>query len=341
MRSDDRERARDLVRGTEQDPLAPFVLRPEKEYVFSPDGHAAIGYARRLGVLVAGGDPVGEPDSWPAAMDEFAAQAGRGRFRHPIAVLGAGERAKPMWERHGLRGIAIGRDVVISTGDFDLVGRKFRNVRQGIQRSRNSGVTVSIWREGELPADVLAALRGMERRLGRDPSRGFSMILGRMFDGSAPDAVVAVAFAPGTGSGVDGARGRVIGAHRYLPAGPDLSLDLPLRDHGAGNGVDERLTAEVVAWGRQNGVKRVSLAFAPFPDLFAVKEGSLPVRAAQRAAHVFDPMIHVERLYRYLRKFHAFGQQRYVMLRPAQILWAAAAFILLELGSYGRRARRG
>ncbi|MDF0529892.1 phosphatidylglycerol lysyltransferase domain-containing protein [Tsukamurella sp. 8F] len=326
MSDENRERVRELVAGTEQDPLAPFALRPEREYALSPDHAAAIGFVRRLGVVVVGGDPVGDTDSWPAAIDELERLAGR----HPVAVLGAGERAVPLWQRRGLKGIPIGRDVVIATGGFDLVGRKYRNVRQGIQRSRNAGVTVDVYREGELPDDVVGALRAMERRLGRDPSRGFSMILGRMFDGSAPNAVVAVAGDAG---------GRVIAAHRYLPAGPDLSLDLPLREPGAGNGVDERLVAEVVEWGRQNGVKRVSLAFAPFPDLFAVKDGSLPVRAAQRAVHVFDPVIHVERLYRYLRKFHAFGQQRYVMLKPAQILWAATAFILLELGSYSRRSR--
>ncbi len=62
----------------------------------------------------------------------------------------------------------------------------------------------------------------------------------------------------------------MIGAHRYLWAGKqDLSLDFPLRAAEAPNGMDERLIAEVVEWGATRGVERVSLAFAPFPDLFA------------------------------------------------------------------------
>ncbi|MDT4962557.1 MAG: hypothetical protein QOF87_2204, partial [Pseudonocardiales bacterium] len=39
-----------------------------------------------------------------------------------------------------------------------------------------------------------------------------------------------------------------------------------------------------------------------------------------------------ERLYRYLRKFHAFDQHRFVMLRRRQILIVAVALLLLEFG---------
>jgi len=40
----------------------------------------------------------------------------------------------------------------------------------------------------------------------------------------------------------------------------------------------------------------------------------------------------VERLYRYLRKFHAFDQQRHVMLRWRQLPRTALALLLLEFG---------
>ena len=98
------------------------------------------------------------------------------------------------------------------------------------------------------------------KRSRREDTRGFSMILGRLFDGRTPDAVLAIAR--------DG-DGNAVAVHRYLWAGPhDLSLDLPIRSTAAPNGVDERIIAEVVAWGAEHGVERVSLAFAPFPDLF-------------------------------------------------------------------------
>jgi lysylphosphatidylglycerol synthetase-like protein (DUF2156 family) len=95
--------------------------------------------------------------------------------------------------------------------------------------------------------------------------------------------------------------------------------------------VDERIIAEVVAWSSERGVERVSLAFAPFPDLF-VNRSHLGVvaKVAYRAVHLLDPLISVERLYRYLRKFHAFDQQRYVMLRWRHVVIVALALLLLE-----------
>lgn len=89
----------------------------------------------------------------------------------------------------------------------------------------------------------------------------------------------------------------------------------------------------MVDWGREQGVERVSLAFAPFPDLF-VKRNRLGIltKIAYGAVHLLDPLIRVERLYRYLRKFHAFDKQRFVMLRRRQILIVAVALLLLEFG---------
>lgn len=316
------ESVEELVRESIGDPLAPFALRPEKNHVFSPAGDAAIAYAVRLGVAVASGDPIGRTAAArDAAIAEFVRRAGR----RPIAVLGAGEAHRRTWESHGLSAVPIGRDVVIETTTFHLTGRRFRNLRQGIARTRNAGVTVDIAREGDLPDDDRTAIKAMERAAGHDPARGFSMILGRMLDGSIPDGVIAIART---------SDGTVCAAHRYLPAGPeDLSLDEPLRIPDAPNGVDERLTDEVVTWARDQGYKRVSLAFAPFPDLFADDRHPW----LKRAAHAFDPLIHVERLYRYLRKYRSFDQQRCVLLRWRDLPRVASALILLEFGSYGRR----
>jgi lysylphosphatidylglycerol synthetase-like protein (DUF2156 family) len=318
-----RDRVRHLVSVSERDPLAPFALRPEKSYVFSPDGAAAVGYRVRVGIAVASGDPVGAVESWAAAIEEFMQGARRRRLR--VAVLGAGERARPLWEEYGFGHIAIGRDVVVHRPEFTLEGRRFRNLRQAIQRSRNAGVTVEMHREGGLRPEQLLELRGLMKRSRREDTRGFSMILGRLFDGSEPDAVIAVA---------RDCDGTVVGVHRYLWAGKqDLSLDLPMRVENAPNGVDERLIAEVVEWGAKLGVERVSLAFAPFPDLFANRHHlSMMGKIGYGLAHLLDPLISVERLYRYLRKFHAFDQERYVMLRWRQQLRVAVALLLLEFG---------
>src|SRR3954471_14668558 len=99
-----RAEVRALVRDSD-DPLAPFALPPEKRYVFSADRAAVIAFAVRLNVAVASGDPLGEPGSWPGAIEAFLALAVRHRWRP--AVLGAGERARPLWAAHGLLAVPI------------------------------------------------------------------------------------------------------------------------------------------------------------------------------------------------------------------------------------------
>ena len=289
--------------------------------MFSPDGRAVIGYRTRLGLMVAGGDPVGDRLSWPAAIEEFVRTARTGG--HGVAVLGAGETGRELWAAHGLTAVPIGRDVVVRPDDFALVGRRYRNLRQAIRRTHNAGVTVQHWSEAEIPDAARAELRALLAAGGRDRERGFSMLLGVPFDGVAPDARIVVA---------RDRAGRIVGAHRYLRAGPeDLALDVPIRHPGAPNGVDERLVAEMVGWAAERGVLRVSLAFAPFPDLFGPHgRDTVRGRAAYVAVHLLDPLIHVERLYRYLRKFGAFADRRFVMLRPRQVLRAGAAMLLLE-----------
>ncbi|MGN6609779.1 MAG: bifunctional lysylphosphatidylglycerol flippase/synthetase MprF [Jatrophihabitans sp.] len=320
-----RAAVRELVVSSVGDPLAPFALRPEKNYVFSPDGRAAVAYRIKVGVAVASGDPLGDEASWPAVVEEFLVRARARKLR--VAVLGAGERSKSLWEQYHFGSLSIGRDVVVERSQFTLKGRAYRNVRQAIQRSHNAGVKVTVQREGELEPEVVAELRALMTRTERDDNRGFSMILGRLFDGEAPDAIIAIA---------RDCRGGIVGAHRYLWAGrQDLSFDLPIRSRTAPNGVDERLVAEVVDYAADLGVERVSLAFAPFPDLFADKDAgrlTWPGRLGYALAHLLDPLIKVEALYRYLRKFRAFGDNRYVMLRWRQLVPVLLALLLLEFG---------
>ena len=319
--AEDFRRVRHLVAVSDGDPLAPFALRPEKLYVFSPDGRAAVGYRVRVGCAVAAGDPVGAPDAWPQAIEAFMVFARSRKLR--VAVLGAGERARPLWASYHLNlAVPIGRDVVVTRTKFTLEGRRYRNLRQAIQRARNAGVSVEFHREGDLSTEQVRELSTLLKRSRRIDTRGFSMILGRLFDGSTPDAVLAVARDPA---------GTPVAMHRYLWAGKDLTLDLPIRAPRAPNGVDERLIAETIAWGEGADVDRISLAFAPFPDLFENRHalGALG-KIAYGAVHLLDPLISVERLYRYLRKFHAFDQERYVMLRWHQLPLVALAALLLE-----------
>jgi lysylphosphatidylglycerol synthetase-like protein (DUF2156 family) len=159
------------------------------------------------------------------------------------------------------------------------------------------------------------------------------MILDQVLTGVHPGTLICVA---------RDRHGRVVGFQRFASAdgGRELTLDLPWRVPGAPNGIDERMVVEMVEWGRVHGARRVSLAFAAFPELFATSERGLLQRLAYWGVHRLDRLIRLESLYRFLRKFNALDRQRFAVLRARDIVWVAAAMLTLEFGP-GVGLRRG
>ncbi|MCO5993992.1 bifunctional lysylphosphatidylglycerol flippase/synthetase MprF [Actinoallomurus rhizosphaericola] len=323
----DRERAEAarLVDDQGSDTLAPFVLRSDKSYVFSPDRRAVIGYRVLFGVAVAGGDPAGDPRSYPAAVAEFAALAERSGWR--MAVLGARADLLDLWRPYGLRSIEIGDEVLLSPKEFGLSGRSMRNVRQAVQRTRNAGVTAQVVREGDLTSDERTRLQSVAAEaMDGAEERGFSMNMDDLLTGRHASSVVVVA---------RDADGAPIGFQRYLPSacGRRISLDAMRRLPGAPNGLNERMIVDVMEYARERGIEEVSLNFAAFRELFDTAERGPLEQGGYRLIHLLDRFIKVESLYLFNRKF----RPRYVRRAVAFPSWTSlltvgAALLTLEFG---------
>ncbi|BBY61180.1 bifunctional lysylphosphatidylglycerol flippase/synthetase MprF [Mycolicibacterium sarraceniae] len=310
-----------LVKATSGDPVAPFAMQMLKSHFFSTDGTAAIAYRTRLGYAVVSGDPIGDEDGFPDLIAEFAGMCHTRGWR--VVVLGCSERRLGLWP--DLRPVPIGRDVVIDVPAFDMVGRRFRNLRQAVQRTHNAGITTEIVAEQELADGLLAELTDvlLSSAKGSRTERGFSMILDGALTGHYPGILLIVAR--------DNA-GRVQGFHRYALAGDggDVTLDVPWHRRGAPNGIDERLSVDMIAAMKELGVQRLSLAFAAFPEIFTDPERGALRGLCYAAIHLGDSLIALESLYRYLRKFHALGDRRYVLLPLSQVLPLLMVLLSLE-----------
>src|SRR5579875_3172554 len=65
----DAERIRQLLdRYGDRDSLGYFALRDDKSVIWSPTGKACVCYRVVSGVMLAGGDPIGDPEAWPGAI---------------------------------------------------------------------------------------------------------------------------------------------------------------------------------------------------------------------------------------------------------------------------------
>jgi lysyl-tRNA synthetase class 2 len=329
------ERLRALLRQHgELDSLSYFALRSDRSCIFSPTGKAAITYRVVGSVSLAAGDPIGDPEAWPGAIQAWLDDAARHAW--VPAVLAAGERAASAFARHGLDALEIGDEAILDVAAFGLGGRDMRAVRQAVNRVRRAGITAAIERTGDLPPDVLDAVTtAADRwRVGR-AERGFSMALGRFGDPSDGACVLVRA--------TDGA-GVLRGLLHLVPWGRHgLSLDLMRRDRNSDNGLVEFMVTELMAAAPGIGVRHVSLNFAMFRSTFARGEriGAGPaLRTWRRILLVASRFWQIESLYRSNRKYRPIWTPRFVCFRAARDLPRIAIAALEAEAFIGRPFKR-
>ncbi|MEV0266019.1 phosphatidylglycerol lysyltransferase domain-containing protein [Streptomyces sp. NPDC050617] len=312
---DDEERLRALLdKHGDRDSLGYFALRREKSVIWSPTGKAAVTYRVLGGVSLASGDPIGDPEAWPGAIEPWLTEA-REHGWIP-AVMGASEEGGTIYARHGMDALELGDEAIVDTDEFTLEGRAMRTVRQAYNRVKRAGYTVRIRRHEDIPEDEMADLlhHADDWRDGAT-ERGFSMALGRLGD-------------PGDGRCVmlechDG-EGKLRALLSFVPWGPKgLSLDLMRRDRESENGLMEFMVIEMMQRSREVGVEQVSLNFAMFRSVFerGSKLGAGPVLRMWRSLLTFfSRWWQIESLYRANAKYRPIWEPRFMLFEKSSDL---------------------
>ncbi|MEU7339317.1 phosphatidylglycerol lysyltransferase domain-containing protein [Streptomyces sp. NPDC007074] len=312
---DDEKRLRALLaKHGERDSLGYFALRRDKAVMWSPTGKAAIAYRVVGGVTLASGDPIGDPEAWPGAIEEWLREARRHAWTP--AVMGASEEAGTIYARHGLDALELGDEAIVERADFTLEGRAMRGVRQAHKRIRRAGYTVRVRRHADIPeAEMATLIDKADHWRDGETERGFSMALGRLGDpcdgrcvmlechdsDAEPRAVLS--FVPWGGTG--------------------LSLDLMRRDRNSENGLMEFMVIELLLRAEEFGVQRLSLNFAMFRSVFdrGTRLGAGPVlRLWCRVLIFLSRWWQLESLYRANAKYRPVWEPRYLLFEKSSDL---------------------
>ncbi|MFI2614033.1 phosphatidylglycerol lysyltransferase domain-containing protein [Streptomyces sp. NPDC018584] len=312
LSEEDEERLRALLaRHGERDSLGYFALRREKSVVWSPTGKAAVAYRVVGGVSLASGDPIGDPEAWPGAIEPWLAEA-REHGWIP-AVMGASEEGGTIYVRHGLDALELGDEAIVETAEFSLEGRAMRTVRQAYNRVRRAGYTVRIRRHEDIPPDEMAELlrRADDWRDGAT-ERGFSMALGRLGDPADGRCVMLEC------TDADGELRAVLS---FVPWGPrGLSLDLMRRDRDSENGLMEFMVIELLQRAPEIQITQVSLNFAMFRSVFerGSRLGAGPVLRLWRSLlSFFSRWWQIESLYRANAKYRPIWEPRFLLFEKS------------------------
>jgi lysyl-tRNA synthetase, class II len=294
----DAARIRELLdKHGEHDSLGYFALRDDKSIIWSPTGKACIGYRVLSGVMLASGDPIGDPEAWPGVMHAFLDEAARHAW--VPAVVGCGELGAEIWCREGeLTALELGDEAIVQVADFTLQGRAMRNVRQMVTRVCRHGYVAELRRVGDIPREEIRSLvRQADSWRGSPTERGFSMALGRVGGRNDERCVIATA----TENGV------LRAILHFVPWGSDgLSLDLMRRDRSVQPGLNDFLIVETIKKAQDLGVKRISLNFAVFRAALERGEriGAGPILRAWRGILIFmSRWFQIESLYKFNAKF--------------------------------------
>ena len=215
-------RARDIVRRHGAGTLDYFALRSDKKRFFHRD--SVVAYAIYGGVCLVSPDPIGPPtdraQTW-AAFRRFADSRG-----WVLAIMGASEEWLPLYRATGMHDIYIGDEAIVDVQHFSLSGGHMKGLRQAANRIAKYGYTATFHDPSTLAPDVARSLAGLMSQSRRgETERGFSMMLGRIFDPRDEGLVLCAVWAP------DGSPAAMC---QFVPSSGigGYSLDLMRRDRG-------------------------------------------------------------------------------------------------------------
>jgi lysyl-tRNA synthetase class 2 len=323
--------ASNLVRAHGTDTLAFFKLRADKQYLFSQDRRAFVGYTIENGVMLLSGDPVGPADAFPgllAQVQTFAETRGL-----KLGALGASQGLCPLYEQLGLRTIYVGDEAIVELGRFSLEGRPIRKVRQSVTRLSKAGYQAELRELRTLDGETMAEVEHVVE-CGRQgaPERGFSMAMDSLQGQHDHDTLVVL--------GRD-AEGAIRGVLHFVPCygRSAVSLSFMRRDPATPNGLTEFLVVRAIELLRERGVEELSLNFAAF-----AKWMHSPVKRHERVlgklVALGNPFFQIESLYRFNAKFFPRWEPRFLVYEGALGLPRAGIAALWAEGQLPKPALR-
>lgn len=305
-------RARDIVRRHGSSTLDYFALRSDKRWFFHRD--SLVAYAVYGGVCLISPDPIGPRNEREQAWGAFRRFADSHGW--VTAVMGAAEDWLPVYRDSGMHNIYLGDEAVVQVQRFSLSGGDKKGLRQAFNRIKKYGYTATFHDPARLDpalAEELSGLMALSRQ--GEHERGFSMMLGRVFDPRDTGLLLTVVRGP------DGAAAAMC---QFVPA-PGIggySLDLMRRDPGEHpNGLLDFALCSTIEHLRANGQRGLSLNFAAMRSTLSGDKGDGTVQRAERwFLKRLSNFAQIESLWRFNAKFDPEWLPRYVVIDTAEHL---------------------
>jgi len=311
-------RAREIVRRHGRGTLDYFALRDDKQFFFFRD--SLVAYAVYGGVALISPDPIGPEAERAEVFTAFRAFADSRGWT--IGVIGASEEWLSTYHAAGMHYLYLGDEAIVDCQTFSLEGGKMKGLRQACTRLARNGYTVSFIDPAKIdPAQVtdLLELISMLRR--GEGERGFSMMLGRLFNPKDKGLLLTIVHGPD-------AKPAAVCQFVPSPAINGYSLDLMRRDPGEHpNGLIDYALCSTIAHLRQQGARGLSLNFAAFRSVLEGGDGAL-TRVERWALKRLSGILPIESLRTFNAKYHPTWLPRHLVYPAAESFVPVVAAVL-------------
>ena len=303
-------RARDIVRRHGTGTLDYFALRDDKQWFFHRD--SLVAYAVFGGVCLVSPDPIGPFSERAHVWDSFRHFVDRNGWG--LGVMGASEEWLPTYQASGMRFVYIGDEAVVDPREFSLEGGKMKGLRQAVNRVARYGYTVRFLDPARLnPEDAARMAELMAKSRRGEQERGFSMMLGRLFDPRDTGLLLTL---------VEGPDGAPVAMCQFVPS-PAIggySLDLMRRDPGEHpNGLLDFALCSTIAHVKELGMKGLSLNFAAMRSILEGESGDGVTQRVERwALRRLSGVLQIETLWRFNAKYEPTWLPRYIVFDSAE-----------------------
>jgi lysylphosphatidylglycerol synthetase-like protein (DUF2156 family) len=303
-------RARDIVRRHGTGSLDYFALRDDKQWFFHRD--SMVAYAVFGGVCLVSPDPIGPFTERAHVWDAFRRYVDRNGWG--LGVMAAGEAWLPTYQASGMRFLYIGDEAVVDPRHFSLEGGKMKGLRQAVNRVARYGYTVRFLDPAHLSPDDAARLVELMNKSRRgEHERGFSMMLGRLFDARDTGLLLTL---------VEGPDGAPVAMCQFVPSTAigGYSLDLMRRDPAEHpNGLLDFALCSTIAHMKEMGMKGLSLNFAALRSILDGESGDGVTQRVERwALRRLSGVLQIETLWRFNAKYEPTWLPRYIVFDSAE-----------------------
>jgi lysylphosphatidylglycerol synthetase-like protein (DUF2156 family) len=303
-------RARDIVRRHGTGTLDYFALRDDKQWFFHRD--SLVAYAVFGGVCLVSPDPIGPFSERAHVWDSFRHFVDRHGWG--LGVMGAGEEWLPTYQASGMRFLYIGDEAVVDPRQFSLDGGKMKGLRQAVNRVARYGYTARFLDPAHLhPEDAARMAELMAKSRRGEQERGFSMMLGRLFDPRDNGLLLTL---------VEGPDGTPVAMCQFVPSPAigGFSLDLMRRDPGDHpNGLLDFALCSTIDHLKEMGMRGLSLNFAAMRSILEGETGDGVTQRVERwALRRLSGVLQIETLWRFNAKYEPRWLPRYIVFDSAE-----------------------